>query len=80
MTYCYKIVSKKNNNIIFLVASGYRHESSPYGHGSYVNYWSSTLDSYGTSYAYSLFFDSGFFVSSSNGRCYGHPVRPVAEK
>ena len=79
MTYCYKIVSKKNNNIIFLVASSYRDESNLSGRGSDGYYWLSTLYS-GTSYACGLYFDSGYFGSDSYDRYNGHAVRPVAEK
>ena len=75
----YKFISRKNCNSIFLPASGYRSESSLSSHGSYGGYWSSTRDSNYADYADYLYFSSGSF-SSSNARCYGRTVRPVAEK
>ena len=79
MINCYKVVSKKNNNIIYLPASGYRYESYLYNHGSLGSCWSSTLYSNYTSYACSLYFNSGGFGSDGDYRRYvGHTVRPVA--
>ncbi len=76
----YEVTSKKNGNSIFLPASGYRYESYLYYHGSYGDYWSSALNSYGTSIAYSLYFSSGHFYSGYGYRRYlGFTVRPVAE-
>jgi hypothetical protein len=72
----YEVTSKKNGNSIFLPASGLRIEGYLDRHGLYVEYWSSTLDSYDTSNA--CCFD--FFSIDVSYRYYGYPVRPVAEK
>ena len=69
------VISVKNNNSIFLPASGIRYESLLLNHGSNGYYWSSTLDGYNTDYACSLGFSGNF-----GKRCHGLTVRPVAEK
>ena len=76
----YEVTSKKNDNSIFLPASGARRGSDLNNHGSGGYYWSGTLNGYGTSYAYVLSFVSGYFNSNNNNRYYGCPVRPVAIK
>ena len=75
----YKVISKKNGNSIFLPAAGYRFISLLNGAGSYGLYWSSSLTSSSSSYAYYLFFNScsvdwGFYI-----RFYGRSVRAVCE-
>ena len=77
---CYKVVSTKNNNIIYLPASGYRYGSNLDNHGSGGDYWSSTLDDSDVSLAYGLYFgSSGYGSYDYYGRYYGFAVRPVAE-
>ena len=76
---CYKVVSVKNGNIIYLPASGYRYGGTLHGHGSDGNYWSSTLST-DVSRPYILnFFSSGHYVINFYFRWEGFPVRPVAE-
>ena len=75
----YKVVSKKNNNSIFLPAAGSRIGASPSGAGEYGDYWSSTPCGSGTSNAYYLFFYSGYHRVSWDYRYLGHSVRPVSE-
>ena len=70
----YEVTSKKNGNSIFLPASGCRFESNLDYHGSSGYYWSSTLNSSLTSYAYTLGFSSYYYF-----RYDGRTVRPVAE-
>ncbi len=72
-------VTGPNGNSIFLPAAGYRYGSSLYGAGSLGYCWSSTPDESSTDYAYNLYFDSGYYVWSSNYRNYGQSVRPVTE-
>ena len=77
--YCYKVVSVKNGNIIYLPASGGRYRTNLYDHGSCGYYWSSTV--YDVSYAYRLNFICGdhYVGNYDNIRYYGFSVRPVAE-
>ena len=76
----YKVVSKTNGNSIFLPAAGYRVDSDLYNAGSYGNYWSSSLNTSNSSFAYYLFFDSDYVSRSSNHRYYGRTVRPVVRE
>ena len=73
------LVAGSNGNSIFLPASGYRNGSGLYYQGSYGFYWSSTLGSCSRYYAYYLYFGSSYHYVSYGSRCYGFPVRPVAE-
>ncbi len=73
------LVASSNGNSIFLPASGYRGGSYLSNQGSLGCCWSSTLNSYGRIYAYSLGFFSGYHNVDSYYRYYGFPVRPVAE-
>ena len=75
----YKITSVKNGNSIFLPASGFRSEGNLFDHGSIGNYWSSTLDSSNSSFAYLFYFYSSFHNRAHDYRCFGHTVRAVAE-
>ena len=75
----YVVVSVKNGNRIFLPASGYRRNGDLYNHGSYGDYWSSTLISDYSSYAYYLDFSSSSHSQYGGNRCFGRAVRPVAE-
>ena len=76
----YQVTSVKNGNSIFLPASGYRNYGRLYDHGSWGDYWSSTLDFSQSNIAYYLYFYSSYHYQNSHGsRCHGHTVRPVAE-
>ena len=76
---CYKVVSVKNGNVIYLPASGYRDGDDLNLHGSFGNYWSSTLYRSDVSNAYNFSFHSGnYFANRLNYRYCGLPVRPVA--
>lgn len=76
----YKVSSKKNSSYIFLAAEGY-FGSSPINVGSRGNYWSSSLLTSNTTYAYELNFDSNNVGPSNyNYRYYGRSVRPVIRK
>lgn len=76
----YLVKSKKNSNSIFLPAAGF------FGFllnsaGSYGYYWSSTLYTSNTSFAYRLYFDSSSIDPSTNYYRYvGRSVRPVLKK
>ena len=75
------LVKGPNNQTIFLPASGCRFNGVLYYHGSYGDYWSSSLLTSCTDYVYYLKFGSGdidpsVYCSPFNG-C---SVRPVAEK
>ncbi len=74
------LVKGPNGQTIFLPASGYRYGDLSY-HGSDGYYWSSSLYTSNTDFAYYLNFDSGFINPCDiNYRYNGHSVRPVAEK
>ena len=75
----YKIVSKKNNNSIFLPAAGRRYGSSLYYAGEYGVYWSSTPDESITNSAYGLLLGSGNRRVYWSSRYRGRSVRPVSE-
>ncbi|MBQ2969097.1 MAG: Ig-like domain-containing protein [Bacteroidaceae bacterium] len=73
----YRVSSKKNANSLFLPAAGFR-DTSLYYAGSYGYYWSRSLGSGNSSYAYGLYFNSSYVSPSySNIRYYGRSVRPV---
>ena len=74
-------VTGPNGVTVFLPAAGYRYDSSLYDAGSSGSYWSSSLVTYDSFYAYDLRFDSSDVLStSSRGRDGGHSVRPVVAK
>ena len=75
----YKVTSVKNGNSIFLPASGYRNGGNLNHHGSYGDYWSSTICSSLSYFAYYLNFDSSDHGLYYDYRCRGRSVRPVAE-
>ena len=75
----YKVTSKKNGNSIFLPAAGYRYDSSLRNAGSYGGYWSSSLNTSYSSYAYYLRFSSSYVDWNGRSRYYGHSVRAVCE-
>ena len=64
---------------IFLPAAGYGGGSVLKDPGSDGYYWSSTPYSEDSSYAWRLYFGSGYFVRDNNScyRAYGFPVRPL---
>ena len=75
----YKFTGKGDysGNSIFLPAAGYGDGSTLYNAGSDGYYWSSSYLS--GSYAYSLFFYSGFASTLGDYRFLGFPVRPVSD-
>lgn len=75
----YEITSKNNGNNIFLPAAGLR-ETSLYGAGSLGRYWSRSLYTSNSDYAYSQCFDSGGVSTCDGARFYGLSVRPVRVK
>ena len=73
----YKVTSKTNGNSIFLPAAGYRDGSSLKYAGSYGDYWTSSLYTESSNYAYYLSFSPDFLSSNINNRYRGRSVRPV---
>ena len=74
----YKVIGP-NGNSIFLPAAGYMNGGTLYSAGSYGYYWSSSLGTDSPSYAYRVYFNSGFVDWFSNDRYYGPSVRPVCK-
>ncbi len=78
----YTVKSKKNDNSIFLPASGYRYSDKLYDHDSKGWYWSSTLE-FTPDYVYELYFygeSGGYYgISYPKDRYCGLPIRPVAK-
>ena len=73
-----RLVTGPNGNIIFLPAAGYRWDESLYNAGSGGYYWSRTLDSSYSDYAFYLnFYSDGVYWYSGYDRNYGHSVRAV---
>ena len=70
-------VEGPNGNSIFLPAAGYRYGSDLYGAGSYGRYWSSSLNTDDSDYAYFLYFYSGYVGWDGSDRYYGRSVRGV---
>ena len=75
----YKVVSRKNNNSIFLPVAGCRYGSSLNGAGEDGYYWGSMPYGSNTYYAYILSFGNGFHDLFWASRLYGRSVRPVSE-
>ncbi|MBR3608332.1 MAG: hypothetical protein IKL50_00405 [Bacteroidales bacterium] len=75
----YKVTSKKNGNSIFLPAAGCRYDSNLYDAGSFGYYWSSSLNTSNSNYAYFLLFNSSNVYWYFNYRYVGRSVRPVCE-
>ena len=71
------VTSKKNGNSIFLPAAGSRRGIDLYNAGSNGRYWSSSLYTSDSNYAYGLTLYSGDVQSASYPRYYGSAVRPV---
>lgn len=61
---------------LFLPAAGYR-RGSDYNNsaGAYGDYWSATLNTSGTNYAYRLYFDSSTSIVNDNSRSNGFSLR-----
>ena len=73
-----QLVTGPNGNTMFLPAAGCRWYDSLDGAGLYGNYWSRTLLSYSTYYAYGLYFNSGYWnFMEYYDRFAGFPVRAV---
>ena len=72
-----KVTSLTNGNSIFLPAAGGRYGSSLKNNGSVCAYWSRTLNTGWTEYAYVLEFTSSYISTDFIDRCYGRLVRAV---
>ena len=70
-------VTGPNGNSIFLPAAGYRNGTEVSYRGNYGNYWSGSLYSNYSSYAYYLGFNDSNYGWYSSNRFYGLSVRPV---
>ena len=68
-----------NGNSIFLPAAGYRLDASLYSEGSNGHYWSRSLGTSYSNFAYYLVFGSGDAGWGSLTRHYGFTVRPVSD-
>ena len=75
----YKVTSKKNGNSIFLPAAGCRINDYLRYAGSYGYYWSSSLGTSDSYYAYNVYFYSDDVDWSYFNRYYGRSVRAVCE-
>ena len=74
-----KVTSKRNGNSIFLPAAGYRYGDNLDSAGSYGYYWSGSLGTYYSDYAYLVYFSSDSVGWESYDRCSGQSVRAVCE-
>lgn len=72
----YKVSSKSNSNSVFLPAAGY-HGDGYLDSAAFGYYWSSSLYTSSSSWAYGLYFLSGNVISGRNERYYGQSVRAV---
>lgn len=72
-------ITGPNGSSIFLPAAGYRSEARTYDVGKYSFYWSSTLSSSYSGYAYFLYFSSSGRLMYDRGRSAGQSVRPVTD-
>ena len=78
----YKVQSKKSgytDNWIFLPAAGMRYQNYLGYVGSDGGYWSSSLKTGTTIYAYCIDFNSGYFCGHFDSRPVGRSVRHVSE-
>ena len=73
----YKVTSKTNGNSVFLPAAGYRRGSSLNDAGSRGFYWSSSLDTSRSNFAFILYFISSNVGWGNNYRRCGLSVRAV---
>lgn len=74
----YEIIGP-NGNSIFLPAAGYRDDEGSGGVGEYGDYWSSTLASGYSDYAFRLYFYSSSHGTGNRDRRCGLSVRPVSD-
>ena len=72
-----RLFTASNGNSLFLPAAGYLNNSSLNYAGSYGSYWSSSLYTDYPSYAWILYFYSGYYGMNGYYRYYGQSVRPV---
>ena len=75
----YKVTSVVNGNSLFLPAAGYRYNDYLSSAGSYGYYWSSSLFTSRSYYAYSVYLYSSRVVLDYDYRYYGYSVRAVCE-
>ncbi len=75
-----KITSKSNGNSIFLPAAGFRYGTSLYPAGSHGYYWSRSLSTSYSHFAYYLYFYSSYIFTDGSYRYCGRSVRPVRVK
>ena len=75
----YKVISVRNGNSIFLPAAGYRLNGNLNNAGNYGYYWSSSLRTNKSIYAYVLVIHSRLVNLGDIYRYYGQSVRPVCE-
>ena len=75
-----KVTSKINGNSIFLPAAGCRDDTSLINAGLGGYYWSRSLLTYHSNYAYYLRFGSAYFDWYYDPRPYGRSIRPVRKK
>ena len=75
-----KITSKNNGNTLFLPATGIRSDTGLDAVGSYGSYWSRSLNSGYSNYAYDVRFHSSYIGTDYGTRCYGRSVRPVRKQ
>ncbi|MBO7316575.1 MAG: hypothetical protein J6U44_05385, partial [Paludibacteraceae bacterium] len=73
------VTSKINGNSIFLPAAGGRYDSDLSNAGSSGGYWSSSLNTDYSYYAYYLYFTTGRVDCRSTYRYFGQSVRGVIE-
>ena len=75
----YRVTSKKNGNSIFLPVAGYYVDIYLDDAGSYGYYWSSSLITSDSYFAYDVYFNSSDVGWDGDRRCYGRSVRAVCE-
>lgn len=75
----YRVISKVNDNAIFIPAAGRIKDSGPIDRGSVGNYWTSELGSGSSRNGRSVHFSYGYFTFANYYRFFGLPVRPVTD-
>lgn len=73
------LFTASNGHSLFLPAAGLRRDDELDDAGDWGNYWSSSLNTVGSDYAWYFYFSSGYYNMYSNYRGYGFTVRPVRE-
>lgn len=76
----YKVISKKNDNSIFLPAAGHRYYNDACGKDNYGFYWSSSLNTNYKDSAYYLYFGLNQVDYGSNYYHLGFSLRPIKSK